>query len=332
MTPDQMSQVQWAMSTVVRKGGTGSYAAMADGRAIIAKTGTTTSNRSAFFIGAIPQYALTVGIYTQKQADCLDKVQPAKPSLCHKKNLQSLDHLGGNSQGGFGGYWPARIWNTFAEAEFASLPQQSFLPPVFTGDKWVMVLPKPTCGQNGTNPTASPTPTSTGQPGQANATCCPTPGQPGQPGQPVTQQGGQQGGQNNANCCPQQGQQGGQPGQAVARCPKNGGGKNGGKGGKNGGKGGFPTGQPTQPTANPTQNCIPPFCLNTPTPTASASTSSSPTATSTAGKGGGGNTPTVGAQAIQSGFALGGLASVLPGSLLWSVVARRRRRAKRRRD
>jgi membrane peptidoglycan carboxypeptidase len=319
MTQDQASQVQWAMSTVVTKG-TGTAANMSDGRAIIAKTGTTTNNRTAFFIGAIPQYALTVGIYTQQQADCLDKVPPKHIAQCKKPNPQTLNNLGGNNQGGFGGYWPARIWNTFAEAEFAGLHQESFLTPVFTGAKWVQVLPTPTCAKNGANPTATPTPTNGGQQGQSTQPCCPQQGQ----------QQGQQG-QSTTACCPQQGQQG-QQGQAAQNCPKNGG-KNGGKGrGNNPPGGGTPTGQPTQPTTGPTRGCIPPFCLTTTPATPTASTSSSPTATpstSGGGKGGGGNTPTTGAQVTQSGLAVGGVAAVLPGSLLWSRLARRRKRGKR---
>jgi membrane peptidoglycan carboxypeptidase len=334
MTQDQASQVQWAMSTVVTKG-TGTAANMSDGRPVIAKTGTTTNNRTAFFIGAIPQYALTVGIYTQQQADCLDKVLPKHLAQCKKPNPQTLNNLGGNNQGGFGGYWPARIWNTFAQAEFAGLQQQSFLTPVFTGAKWVQVLPKPACGMNGANPTATPTPTNGGQQGQPAQPCCP---QQGQPGQPQGQQG-----QATAACCQQQGQPGqqqGQPTQAAQNCPKNGG-KNGGKGGKGGkgnnppggGFGGKPTGQPTQPTTGPTRGCIPPFCLTTTPASPTASTSSSPTATPSTGggKGGGGNAPTATtAQVTQSGLAVGGVAAVLPGSLLWSRLARRRKRGKRR--
>jgi membrane peptidoglycan carboxypeptidase len=325
MTQDQASQVQWAMSTVVKKGGTGTAANMNDGRDIIAKTGTTTNNRTAFFIGAIPQYALTVGIYTQQQADCLDKVTPKHPADCKKTNPQTLNNLGGNNQGGFGGYWPARIWNTFAEAEFAGLPKQSFLNPVFTGEKWMQVVPKPVCGgMNGANPTASPTPPN-GQQGQFNPACCPQQGQQG------GQQGGQQQGQFNPACCPQQGQQGGQQGQFTANCPNNGGKGKGGKGRNNPPSGG-PTTRPTRPTTNPTQGCIPPFCLTPPPTSPTTSTSSSPSSTPSTGGGGkgGGNVPTAGAQVVQSGFAIGGVAAVLPGSLLWTVLARRRKRGKRR--
>jgi membrane peptidoglycan carboxypeptidase len=94
---------------------------MTDGRPIIGKTGTTTNSKSAFFIGAIPQYSLAIGIFTQSQKS---------------DSPESLTMLGG---GGFGGTWPAAIWHTFAEAAFAKLPQEQFLSPVFTGAKWDQV-------------------------------------------------------------------------------------------------------------------------------------------------------------------------------------------------
>jgi membrane peptidoglycan carboxypeptidase len=156
LTPAQDSQVQYAMSfdTV---DGTGTAAAMSDGRPIIAKTGTTDNAQSAFFIGAIPQYALTVGIFTENQSD---------------KTTESLNGLGGNVGGGFGGYWPARIWNTFAEAEWSSLPVQQFQTPEFSGQTWNMF---------GTEqlPAATPAPT-------ASATQAAQPSSPAQPTTPVT--------------------------------------------------------------------------------------------------------------------------------------------------
>jgi membrane peptidoglycan carboxypeptidase len=138
LSPSDSSQVQYAMSfdTV---NGTGTAAAMDDGRPIIAKTGTTDNSKSAFFIGAIPQYALSVGIFTQSQSD---------------KSSETLDSLGGNIGGGFGGYWPARIWHSFAEDEFASLPIQQFPTPQFSGSAWNMFGNEPL-------PTSTPTPSAT---------------------------------------------------------------------------------------------------------------------------------------------------------------------------
>ena len=142
LNPAQDSQVQYAMSFDTING-TGTAAAMSDGRPIIAKTGTTDDAQSAFFIGAIPQYALTVGIFTESQSDT---------------SAETLNNLGGDVGGGFGGYWPARIWNTFAENEFAPLPIQDFPAPQFSGATWNMFGP-------GMLPSsASPGPTQAAQP------------------------------------------------------------------------------------------------------------------------------------------------------------------------
>ena len=122
------SQVQYAME-MTTVNGTGTAAAIGLGnRPIIGKTGTTTNSHAGFFIGAIPQYSLVVGMFTESQA---------------ANSPESLAVLTG---GGFGGYWPAKIWNTFAQAEFASLPVQNFENPVFSGDKWNQIgkIPKKT--------------------------------------------------------------------------------------------------------------------------------------------------------------------------------------------
>ena len=140
LTPALDSQVQYAMSFDTING-TGTAAAMSDGRPIIAKTGTTDSAQSAFFIGAIPQYALTVGIFTENQGN---------------HTTETLNGLGGNVGGGFGGYWPARIWRTFAEDQFAPLPIQQFPSPQFTGQTWNMFGP-------GMLPAPAPTATPVGQ-------------------------------------------------------------------------------------------------------------------------------------------------------------------------
>jgi membrane peptidoglycan carboxypeptidase len=127
---DQDSQVQYAMSTVVQNGTAANMIDLSSSREVIAKTGTTTSNRTAFFIGAIPQYALSVGIFTKDQSDA-------------STNSETLNNLGNTTQGGFGGYWPAKIWNTFADAEFQNVPVQQFLTPEFSGQTWDQVPKAP---------------------------------------------------------------------------------------------------------------------------------------------------------------------------------------------
>jgi len=142
LTQAEDSQVQYAMSYDTING-TGTAAAMADGRPIIAKTGTTDTAQSAFFIGAIPQYALTVGIFTENQGN---------------HTTETLNGLGGNVGGGFGGYWPARIWHTFAENVFAQTPIEQFPAPLFTGQAWDMFGPGmlPVASPSATQPPAKP--------------------------------------------------------------------------------------------------------------------------------------------------------------------------------
>ena len=151
LTKDQAGSVDWALLDDV-KYGTGTKAQLPDGRPIIAKTGTTNNAQSAFFIGAIPQYTLAVGIFTANQSD---------------HTTQTLNNLGGGGDAaGFGGYWPALIWHNFAEAEFLNLPVEQFpVPAVFPGSKWVQVekIPgKKHKKHKGHGPVVGPSPPPTG--------------------------------------------------------------------------------------------------------------------------------------------------------------------------
>ena len=121
----EATQVQYAMSQDDASYGTAPVAAMSNGQEIIAKTGTTNTAQSALFIGAIPSQALAVALFTNEQG----------------KGTQTLDNLGGNSQGGFGGTWPATIWHTYAENMFVPLGVEQFPVPVFTGAAWNQVPP-----------------------------------------------------------------------------------------------------------------------------------------------------------------------------------------------
>jgi membrane peptidoglycan carboxypeptidase len=129
MNADEASQVQYAMSKDDAPYGTAPGAAMSNGQEIIAKTGTTDSAQSAFFVGAIPSQTLAVALFTNEQG-----------SKAGKAN-QTLDLLGGLSQGGMGGTWPASIWHTYAEDQFLQLGVEPFPVPVFTGTPWNQVPP-----------------------------------------------------------------------------------------------------------------------------------------------------------------------------------------------
>ncbi len=146
LNAEEASQVQYAMSEDTAPYGTAPGAAMSNGQVIIAKTGTTNTAQSAFFIGALPSQALAVALFTNEQG----------------KGDETLNNLGGNSQGGFGGTWPAAIWHTYAEDAFVPLGVEQWNPPVFTGSPWTQVPPglrkapkkhkKPRHNQNGNFP------------------------------------------------------------------------------------------------------------------------------------------------------------------------------------
>jgi membrane peptidoglycan carboxypeptidase len=268
----QASQVQYAMSTVVKNGTAAGMIDLSNSREVIGKTGTTTSNRTAFFIGAIPQYALSIGIFTKDQGDFLDAPADKIP------NKETLAGLGGTSLGGDGGYWPAKIWNTFSNSKFASLPVDQFLSPEFSGQKWVQVAKSPPKKKK---PKPKPKPTQT-----CKGFFCPGHGKGGGGGPPTQS----------------------------------------------------PTGNPSPTTACvfPGPGCQPTSSTPTPTTTPSSSATATPTATPTHGFGTqgpnavttaeiqGGGTP-----GVQADLAVGGVVSVVPGSLMWTRVSRRRRRRRR---
>jgi len=152
LNAEEASQVQYAMSEDTASYGTAPGAAMSNGQVIIAKTGTTNTAQSAFFIGAIPSQALAVALFTNEQGSA--KLLPG---------TQTLDNLGGIFQGGGdGGTWPATIWHTYAEDMFVPLGVTQWNPPVFTGSPWNQVPPglrkapqkhkKPKHNQNGNFP------------------------------------------------------------------------------------------------------------------------------------------------------------------------------------
>jgi membrane peptidoglycan carboxypeptidase len=167
---EMAAQVQYGMSQVAyAQGATGTLAGMTDGRPIISKTGTTDFAQSAFYIGAIPQEALAVALFTNHQGK--------------KNDYQTLNGLGNQGQG-FGGTWPALMWHTYAENMFLPLQTQTFAQPQFTGATWMLApknllktkkkpakhkhlnTPKP--GQG-----VAPSPTATCAPGQITVDCNP---------------------------------------------------------------------------------------------------------------------------------------------------------------
>ncbi len=158
LTPDQDSDVDYALSFDDKPGGTAPNAGLADGRELIAKTGTTNLSQSAFFIGAIPQFSLAIGMFTNEQG-CPNSIAgcaaAANQESAPPAGVQTLYGVG--NLPGYGGEWPATIWHAYAQKMFASMTVKAFPTPDFGGSAWNMLgpyTPKPA-------PTPTPTPTST---------------------------------------------------------------------------------------------------------------------------------------------------------------------------
>ena len=280
------SQVQYAME-MTTVDGTGTAAGYGLGnRPIIAKTGTTSGSTSGFFIGAIPQYSLVVGMFTANPADSSESLVPL-------------------SGGGFGGYWPAKIWNTFAQDEFANLSSESFQNPVFTGQAW-----------NQVGKIAPPTPTVTcivhGKKAKINGKACPTPAPTPTPSATCSYPGEQyQDGCTVATATATPTPTCSYPGEQ------------------------YQDGCSTATAATPAPTCSYPGqtgCSSTsagatPTPSSTCSTFNPACIGTGTGPGTGGlasNVATAGS--TKAGLALGGGLGLLPGSLVLRLVSRRRRR------
>ncbi len=172
LTAQQAADVDYALSFDTQPGGTAfPNAVLSPARPTIAKTGTTDNEQSAFFLGAIPQYSLGVGIFTNNQ------------NGKGGESLQGLSSVNGQPAGD-GGNWPATIWQTYMQDEFGSLPVDPLATPNYTNMvKWDQVptqpkkaKPKPKQNPNpNPNPSCPPGHKRFGQP-------CPNPSTGGGPG------------------------------------------------------------------------------------------------------------------------------------------------------
>jgi len=174
LTPTQAADVDFALSADTSPGGTAfPNAVLNPSRPTIGKTGTTDDEQSAFFLGAIPQYSLAIGMFTNEQNG-----QPGGQSLA------GLPSVNGQPSGN-GGNWPATIWQTFMNnKEFSTLPVLQLPTPDFTGfSMWNQVPPQPK------KPKPKPNQCTTGH--RHFGLCPPNGGGPPLPPGPPGVQGGQ---------------------------------------------------------------------------------------------------------------------------------------------
>jgi membrane peptidoglycan carboxypeptidase len=120
------SDVTYALEHVIT-GGTGKSAAI--GRPAAGKTGTTSGNVSAWFVGYTPQLSASVAMF--------------------RDNNAPLQNIAGYSQL-YGGDLPAQMWSAFMKAALLHVKAVQFPPPATA----VAASPSPSA-------TVSPTPTLT---------------------------------------------------------------------------------------------------------------------------------------------------------------------------
>jgi membrane peptidoglycan carboxypeptidase len=163
LTPQEASDVDYALSFDDKPGGTAPNVGLADGRELIAKTGTTNLSQSAFFIGAIPQFSLAIGMFTNQQG-CPASIAggctaAANGASAPPPGLQTLYGVG--NLPGYGGEWPATIWHAYAQKMFGTMTVQSFPTPDFGGTAWNMLGPYTPKPKPKAPPVPAPTPTTT---------------------------------------------------------------------------------------------------------------------------------------------------------------------------
>lgn len=108
---DVAADVTHALQAVLGPGGTAAAAAI--GRPAAGKTGTTTDNTAAWFVGATPQLSTAVALFGPKPADRL-RVDGVREVT--------------------GGSFPARLWDAYMTSALDGQPVEAFPPPAFVGE------------------------------------------------------------------------------------------------------------------------------------------------------------------------------------------------------
>jgi membrane peptidoglycan carboxypeptidase len=143
---DVMADTTYALQGVV-KSGSGSYA-RALGRPAAGKTGTSSDNKSAWFVGYTPQLAASVALYNEgENGEVLEMPRYAGREIT-------------------GGSYPVRIWTVFMKAAMDGMDVESFPKPA-----WVGKAPEPT---RTATETPTPTETATETPTPTETTATPT--------------------------------------------------------------------------------------------------------------------------------------------------------------
>ncbi len=148
----QADDATYAMEQVV-KHGTGTRAALPDGRDVAGKTGTTSEFKSAWFVGYTPQLSTAVALWKNKKGGGLDSLQSAGSQT-------------------YGGQIPADVFSEFMSHALDGTPKKTFNAPNFGGNvpDWSVSSPTPTTS---TSPTTSSSPTTSTSTSTNRQACTP---------------------------------------------------------------------------------------------------------------------------------------------------------------
>ena len=123
---DVAADVSYALQGVLSPKGTAARAAL-PGRPAAGKTGTTTDNTAAWFVGYTPQLSTAVALFGPRPADRL--------------RIDGVREVTGGS-------FPARLWNDYMTAALEGAPAEAFPPPAYVGtDRNVVPSPQPSAPQ-----------------------------------------------------------------------------------------------------------------------------------------------------------------------------------------
>ncbi|MBL8930705.1 MAG: penicillin-binding protein [Kineosporiaceae bacterium] len=150
--PGVMADTTHALRQVVQRG-SGSYAQNL-GRPAAGKTGTSSSNRSAWFVGFTPQLVTAVGMYRSVKNDAGDLVEGELEGWGRYRGSEIV-----------GGTFPVRLWTTFMKDAVEGTERVDFPEPVWGGET---VNPAPRV-------TATPTPSASGPSPEPSLTDQPSP-------------------------------------------------------------------------------------------------------------------------------------------------------------
>ncbi|GAC1539105.1 MAG: hypothetical protein NVS3B12_25000 [Acidimicrobiales bacterium] len=163
ISADPISDLTFALQHVVTDGTGNPEAQLSGGRPAAGKTGTTSDNKDAWFVGYTPHLVASVWM----------GFDPKTPQ--DKTTLTNVEGVGAVT----GGTLPARVWKKFMDAALSGSPVEQFPPPVMGGQPLTATTSSSSSSSSSTSPSStspsSTSSTSTTRPSRTTLTTPPFP-------------------------------------------------------------------------------------------------------------------------------------------------------------